>query len=238
MPDFIRWLLNEPIVLLILIGWIFSMIGGVVQRAARKAQQERAREQGSGSRPRQATTGPARRGPDPEEIAREIRRAMGLEREQPKPRPRPAPQTTRAEAAGRGIGGAAGPRRVDYDELPRPEPVSFDERSRTRRAVSDEARGRRSLRDEMAVRDIEMAAREQKQTVLGSLAQRDAHLGEGVLGRKPTGRMRGAKPEARRRPAHHARGLLNLARPASAIVAMEVLGPPIALRKSPLPREV
>ncbi|MDA1222529.1 MAG: hypothetical protein O3B85_10950, partial [Planctomycetota bacterium] len=84
MGDILRWILQEPIAWLIVASWLFSSLGGAMQKAAKRAQQQQSRRPsgGGGATPatRRAPATPARReARSAEDIAREIRRAMGLD---------------------------------------------------------------------------------------------------------------------------------------------------------------
>lgn len=216
MPDILQRLLQEPIILLILATWIISMLGNVMQKAARRAQQQRA-EQRRAPDPRQVGGGTtASRRPDPDDIAREIRRAMGLERDRPASRPPPVP-----EEAGTGAGGARAPRSAGHVEQAPERRASFDERRQRPTIVVDDARPRRTLRQELAERDAKAAADLARQGVADRILITQIGMPGSTIREIGGARRRG-------------RGLLDLSRPAAAIVAMEVLGKPIALRDRPI----
>ena len=40
MGDILRWILQEPIAWLIVASWLFSSLGGAMQKAAKRAQQQ------------------------------------------------------------------------------------------------------------------------------------------------------------------------------------------------------
>jgi hypothetical protein len=205
MGDILRWLLQEPIAWLIVASWLFSSLGGAMQKAARKAQQQGRRPGTGESAASSAAPRPAAARRDvrsPDDIAREIRRAMGLE-DAPAARPAPEPaarQTLRP--VDRGIGGAEARARVDYDEMAQRRPTSLDERPPRVTVVYDQPteRPRRGLREEMAERDA--AARRNLQPVARVGGKRRMRVGR-----------------------------YDLHDPAAAIVAMEILGRPVALRE-------
>jgi hypothetical protein len=230
MPDLIRWLISEPLVWLIVASWLFSTIGGQMQKAARKARGEQERKVGGAPE-----AGPAgRRGPDPEEIAREIRRAMGLERAGAPPKPAEPPPARRVQAPRKadGIGGAEAPRRIDYDEQTAAAAAraarSYDEAPPRVTVVYDQDRPRRTLREELEARDAAQQARDVRDDAGRSGVPgagrgdriRDRHLGV------PIDEI-GGLTSRRHAP------LFDLSRPAAGIIALEVLGPPVALRDRP-----
>jgi hypothetical protein len=107
MGDLIRFFMNNPILLVILIGWGASLIGGVLKRAASSPPRPSARPQAPAARPQaQRTQAPTlrplvqRSQPQrrtPEEVADEVRRLLGMGREPP-PEPKPAANQTQARA--------------------------------------------------------------------------------------------------------------------------------------------
>jgi hypothetical protein len=124
MQQLINLFSEYPILVILLVGWLLSMVGGAITRAARKAEEQRRKAQRT---PRQfdrapTSTPPELRRPEPsqpspEDIAAEIRRVMGME-EAPRPTalretvvtPPPADVPTRAPEAhlehlGEGVGG-------------------------------------------------------------------------------------------------------------------------------------
>ena len=203
MPDILRWLFEQPLLLLLLIAWIFSALGGVMQRVARRAQAEARRAaDATDAGADAAQPHPGRR--DADEIAREIRRAMGLEPPAP-PQPRPPLPQREPRAVETAV--PQHPRRaVDHGEAERRRTVDHDRRPPRLVIVPDEVAPRRSVRPPLNAGDIARAAA-------------DARL---------------VAPGARRR---RTRTMLDLSRPAAALVAAEVLGPPLALRPTPFPRE-
>lgn len=206
MGDILRWILQEPIAWLIVASWLFSSLGGAMQKAAKKAQQQQSRRPSGGggeatspSAPRVPAARPRREARSAEDIAREIRRAMGLE---DAPVAEPVRPPRQAKVEDRGIGGAEAPRRIDYDEVPQRRPAALDERPPRVTVVYDQPaeRQRRGLREEMAERD--------------AAARRAGHSVARVGGKR---RIRA--------------GRFDLHDPVSAIVAMEILGRPVALRE-------
>ena len=102
MGRFIEFLFDNPLILIILGGWLLSSLGRLGAKAARTAaaeqqkQAQQAREQRRAQQPTvtptqtQARTPPAaREAPKPEDIAAEIRRMMGLEEAPPTIEPEP-----------------------------------------------------------------------------------------------------------------------------------------------------
>lgn len=208
MGDILRWILQEPIAWLIVASWLFSSLGGAMQKAAKKAQQQQSRRPSGGGVASPSSPGvpaaPARReARSADDIAREIRRAMGLE-EAPVARPASEPErpSRPALAEGRGIGGAEAPRRIDYDEVRQRHAAAFDERPPRVTVVYDPPtdRPRHGLREEMAERD--------------AAARRAGHSVARVGGKR------------RIDP-----GRFDLHDSVAAIVAMEILGRPVALRE-------
>jgi hypothetical protein len=208
-PEFIRWIFENPLILLILVGWIISMIGNAVTKAARKQARGQRRRAGPGPggpaqpdraeparpRPQARRPGAPSSGPSPEEIAREIRRVMGLEVEEPQPEPRrPAP--------------------------PPPEPVEI---------VPD--RPRTSLAEELVAKD------EQRARHLGALEARRSDLGAGIRDRhlRELEVHIGARERRARRGRRAVRSpsrALRLDPIISTLVGLEVLGRPVALREA------
>ena len=90
MRQLFEFLRQNPLIALIVIGWIFSAVGGAITKARRQAAQQAKRPPRGGSRapaPPQRAAGR----PSPEQVAAEMRRILGME-EPPRPLPqRPAP---------------------------------------------------------------------------------------------------------------------------------------------------
>ncbi len=228
----IDFLLRNPILLLLLGSWVVSWIGGRMQAAAKRAAEQKKRaeraaaEQGTAGGeavdadgwPRrepevvaEARPKPARRsGPDPEQIAREIRRAMGLE-------PAEASSSTppvlrRSEAV----------RPAPVEPGPPPPPVHVE-------IVPDREPGqRRSLRDELDAKAERWEARK--------VASRK-RFDDGLQAHGQAAAIGGQEARRRRSAARRGTGrLVDLHRPAAAVVAAEILGPPIAFRRDHLER--
>jgi hypothetical protein len=232
--DFLRFLTENPILLVILIGWIASMIGGAVRRAA-EGQQRR----GGAARPPRPPAKSA------EEIAAELRRMIGVEE------PAKSPAELAAERAARRAQrdaelAEAERRRVERSGRP---PVEADveaeraARRQRQQAERAEAERRRQERAQAAARaeGRAPAAKPLADRQVGTLRQgleaaSDAPRFDvsrlGTLG--GTARAPDAPPArapiVRRRPAAHRRRRLDLSDPAHAFMLAEVLGPPLALR--------
>lgn len=101
MEQLIRFLLQNPIWLFVLLAWVLPAVGTLLRRAATRAaernrqmqqrqQHDQAHADRSGRMPAEVEA-PAR---SAEDIAREIRRMLGVEpepRAEPEPQPQPAP---------------------------------------------------------------------------------------------------------------------------------------------------
>lgn len=204
--------------LILVIFWGISSLGGVMQKAAKKAEQQRKRQAGRRSAETEGMQAPSRREvsapgpqqrpqrerPSADDIAAEIRRAMGQRAEQDEERPQPV-------------------RRAAPTPPPiRPEPVQVEVVTERRKSLSEEmdekeAKGKRDRAREDREREIH----------LGRLEGRDAHLGERIserhirpefAGKRTAGSVRRGTP------------LVDLSRPAAAFVSMEVFGPPVGMR--------
>lgn len=211
MRELIRFLTGNPVILLVLVVWILGIIGSMRQAIAKaRAEAEKRNQRGTMAPPAASERSPTARRDvkTAEEIAAEIRRAMGLDpsgaaRPKPAATPRPAPRELAPQPA---------TRRIDYDELPR-------------RPQVDDTPGapRRTL-----VQELEEKARRAAQEHLGKLADRKVDLGGSVRERKLDLHVKGADRRAhRRRPSTR---ILDLTRPASVFLAGEVFGRPLALR--------
>ncbi len=89
MQDLFDIIRNNPLLSLLAAGWVLSMIGGAITRAARKSGGQRRQVQRTRPQLGPGPTPPELRRPDPsqpsaEDIAAEIRRVMGME-EAPRP---------------------------------------------------------------------------------------------------------------------------------------------------------
>lgn len=88
MRDLIDYLFRHPLLLVLLLGWAASAVGGILKRAA-KGGAARRQAPPAASRPSPA----AGRRPSAEEVAAEMRRILGMEPAAPAPAPaRPAPR--------------------------------------------------------------------------------------------------------------------------------------------------
>lgn len=223
MPPFLRWIIENPILLIFLVGWILSAVASARQAAQKRAAQatppapRQDRELTRPTPPRRVAVPPASAPQSTEQIAEAIRRAMGLETPRaPQAPPPPRPQR---------------PARVDYDEVVRREersyeevaerrPRSYDEIAGSRPVVSyDEARPVRRLVDELQKKaEAEREAKSKRATPGAEMSSRKlgSHIGGPAL------------RAHRRRPAHR---ILDLSRPASAFVAAEIFGSPVGFRE-------
>lgn len=230
MMDF---LLKNPILLLLLASWVVSWIGGRVQAAAKRAAEQNKRAERAAAEQRaaggevvdadgwprrepevvaEARPKPARRsGPDPEQIAREIRRAMGLE---------PAEASTSTPPVIRRSEPTRSPPR---EAGPPPAPVHVE-------IVPDREPGqRRSLRDELEAKALRRDARQ---------AARKKRFDDGLQAHHLEVAIGGQEARRQRRAQRRVTGrLVDLQRPAAAILAAEILGPPIAFRRDHLSRD-
>lgn len=213
MPDFLRKLFdfigNYPILLILILGPLLSAVGGLVQRASRKAEEQRQRREKQRSRefgelPVGQEEQPVayeepvvyeeevvveERPPSPDEIAAEIRRmmeaTMGPQAPPPAPpaaAPPPIPAPVSERKAFRPLGGV-GDRRLDLHIEP-----EVGERLAARRGPASGGVG---------------------QTALGRL---------------------GGRVRRREKRAHMHRDLINTDNLPGAFVTIEVFGPPRALR--------
>ena len=123
MQQLINLFSEYPILVILLVGWLLSMVGGAITRGVRRAEEQRRKAQRTQRRADPVQTSPVelrppqRTQPSAEDIAAEIRRVMGME-EAPRPTalretvatPPPADVPTRApdahlEHLGEGVGG-------------------------------------------------------------------------------------------------------------------------------------
>ncbi len=86
MRDLLRFLFENPILLFIVVAWIAGAIGNAV-KAARKQQRQQQPAPPVRTRPAAPQAGPR----TADEVAAEIRRALGLDPPQAPPRPAPPP---------------------------------------------------------------------------------------------------------------------------------------------------
>lgn len=218
MNELIRFFLNNPILLLVVVVWIFS---GIASAAAKnKRVQEQRRRQLGRQEQRQQRAEPWERGlqaqepehprahelqeraeaaptspPRPtsaEEIARQLREMLGLETEAPPPPPRPPVEVHPVEVV------------VDEERVRHREPDRGD---------SELPAG---VAGKMGELHQEIAERRQRQAAAAALRNV-------ARGRKPAVKVQPVR--VRRRPLRFERQAA-----AAAIVALEVLGPPRALR--------
>jgi len=151
MRDLIEFFSRNPIILIFVIGWIFSAVASARQatrqREARRqagepeptvlTPQQQQQQQQSRQRPmldprQRPVAGPNSAPRSPEEIADAIRRAMGLEVPRRDVPPVPAPSATTPKPA-------PSVRRIDYDEEVRAEERSYEDAAPRPVVVYDEA---------------------------------------------------------------------------------------------------
>lgn len=100
MQQFLRILFDNPILILILVGWLFSALAGAASKAAKRQAQPRRRPEFDAVRDKQRQADQARvpsgesRPRTPDDIARELREMLGLE-----PGPTRPPPSVREPAA-------------------------------------------------------------------------------------------------------------------------------------------
>lgn len=207
MDPFLDFLFNNPFVLIFLGIWGVSLLGNVMKAAAKRAVQQQRSGQASAdprglrrpvAAPRPA---PERRGPDPEQVAAELRRALGLA---------PAPES---------VASTWEDEDDPWDDEPAPpEPEPTRPHDLAGRGELGSGTAHRAIDDEHLVTHVadREVSRIKVSEGLGSLAGR-AHFGgqAAVLGRRSS-----------RRRSRFAK----IGDPAAAIVMMEIMGPPKALR--------
>ena len=215
---------SNPIILIIVLGYIASMAGNVMTRAARKAQEQQAAERQKARERRIESASPVESAASttfeesaptsqrsPEDVAEEIRRMMGLEPEQT-------------------------PVRVEVVEEPVvAEPVSVrPERGRSH-GGDLAAELERKERERAARFDARLQARSEELDARSDAL--DARASESRFGDLPEHHSKLERPVAvspskrRRRSAKRSTRLFDASDPARAIVALEVLGPPRAMRE-------
>ncbi len=203
MDPFLDFLFNNPFVLIFLGIWGVSLLGNVMKAAAKRAVQQQRSGQASadprGSRRPVAAPRPApeRRGPDPEQVAAELRRALGFA-----PSPEPVTSTWEDEDD------------PWSDESAPSEPEPTRAPGLAERAELGSGTAHRAIDDEHLVSHV--ASRIGASEGLGSLSGLAKFGGQAaVLGRR-----------SRRRRSRFAK----ISDPAEAIIMMEIMGPPKALR--------
>lgn len=242
MREIIRLLTDNPILLILLVMWLLSAVGGVFTRAARKAEQERRRAAQEQRRREQASPAPSRTQPAPRARPappeQEQRPTVQQWPEQeprwpPQRKERKVPPAPRRASAGR-------PRTMTPEEAateirrlmgmeeeepaarrppPRPEPRA--------EPVADSAQGRRSLSDfrSIGTRHLEIHVDPHVRSRVGETAH-DRHLVRRRSGLAPERRPSPTLEAPSRRP-YELSELRNLPK---AFVLREILGPPKALQ--------
>lgn len=113
MQQFLRFLFENPILILILVGWLFSALAGAASKAAKRQAQPRSRPEFDALREKQRQADQARAPSGesprrtPDDIARDLREMLGLD---PGPTRAPQPaedQPVRRQPVERDLGDAA-----------------------------------------------------------------------------------------------------------------------------------
>lgn len=110
MQQFLRILFDNPILILILVGWLFSALAGAASKAAKRQAQPRRRPEFDALRDKQRQADQARvpsgesRPRTPDDIARDLREMLGLE---PGPTRPPQPAADRPQPVERSLGDAS-----------------------------------------------------------------------------------------------------------------------------------
>ncbi|MBK8976758.1 MAG: hypothetical protein IPM29_12640 [Planctomycetes bacterium] len=229
MPDLFRFLFDNPILLILLVSWLVSSLGGAMQRAARKAAEQQRRAGGGGSEaPRPAAARPTvvRAGrPRParseaEDIAREIRRAMGLEdAAAPRSAEVPPERPAAARATPPAVPGSAVRRAAAPPPHSREQVLADSNEGPRRGSLVDELR-------EKAAHRVDISALRRRTSAAAGAAIRSRHLSK-LRPHIGGGPAAGATAAAQ----VGVRPLIDLHRPAAAIIALEILGPPVGLRR-------
>lgn len=113
MQQFLRILFDNPILILILVGWLFSALAGAASKAAKRQAQPRRRPEFDAVREKQRQADQARapsgesRPRTPDDIARELREMLGLEPGPTRPSQPAAEQPVRPQPVERDLGDAA-----------------------------------------------------------------------------------------------------------------------------------
>ncbi len=202
MRDLIRFLFDNPIVLVLLVTWLLGLVGKVVQTASQKAK--RAAQPGAGGPP--PVPPQAQRKVSAEEALAEMRRILGEQQKaQQRPQPTPPP-VPRAE-----------PLRQTLRPQPQRRPVAPPSRSAERppQPVRPSSLGRMGTRVDPHV---------------GEGVQRRQTPASGAVGHSDLGGL-GGRTAQHSAVRQRRRGLLDLSDLKRAVVLREVLGPPVALRE-------
>ncbi|MCC6670168.1 MAG: hypothetical protein IT458_03850 [Planctomycetes bacterium] len=230
MRELIRFLQQNPILLLLILAYVVPALLGALGRwlqrmaARRRAESQGAKIEHPGRREAPAAGTRPPRAPEPldeEAIAREIRRMMGGEAEEPAPAPQPEPPRSR-EARAR-----SHDERVSYDARARDE-----ERAEASRSPEPGEGDRAESRPVGAgLGDLETGARRfaTLQSTIGTPMRQPPHSGmseamaaRGAMSAGAQRVVRGGRLSSRFRHM--------LDDPAATIVAAEILGPPPGLR--------
>jgi len=218
-----EFLVNNPLVLLLLVAWVAGMIGNI-GKAAKKTR-ERAERTERRSAPPQPTSRPPSQPAEPgtrsaEEVARQMRRILGLdpeeEQEQPsEPPPRPVPQRAESRRAESPRPGSLGPRPA-HEEVGRRE-IVVAERPPTPVMPTTQER-RIPVHVDPHVGD-RITGRHSPQS--GRVGKHEPSSALGTLGGRVAGPVR-----ARRMSQRYALDDIT-----KALVLNEILGKPLALRQ-------
>ncbi|MEO0481524.1 MAG: hypothetical protein AAF196_18795 [Planctomycetota bacterium] len=231
----IDFIIENPWILLIVVSWLVSAFGGIMQRAAKKAaeqQQKAARKADGGSADAPDQIDPAVAARRVEEVLERRREVEQRRLEQARARQeRQAVRRVEAQATRSGVPtGGSSPRGPVASPIPTPPPMPVE-------VVKDR---RTTLSEELALKEAERRRR----TAAQDLA-RDAHLGDNVRGRhleihaadgRVASRAEAPSSGTARGRSSAMRSLVNLDRPARAFISMEVFGAPVGMRDRPIGR--
>jgi hypothetical protein len=242
----IRFLFEQPLLLIVLLAWVAGILGNIAKVAKRRRERaEQEARQRHGELPsREQRSAPAELRAEPgvppplpqqaeprssEQIAREMRRILGME-----------------EPAGAGGGVATARPDRAAEERVREERRALAERLRAERAARE--RAREAARAAQHRRDVAMPERPPVPVVPTTASRRleihvDPHVGERIQhrGSVQSGRVGthavghelgqlGGRSSAARRARTQRRGRYTLDDLDRIIVLSEILGPPLALR--------
>jgi hypothetical protein len=228
MRDLINILLQNQVLLLILLFWVGSAVFGALAKAARRAQQQRQREQGTA-----VDAAPARR-PSTDEIAAEIRRMMEgqVQTVEPPQTLPPPPSPVEAEV----LAERERRRRELHEERQR----KLAARHRAQEERTAHTRATSTLEEELAAKEERRRAEERERSRLAEAGRsRLGTLGGTAAAHEPSRKTALHELEGRIAKARRARAarssrvgrLIDVREPGRLFLAGELFGPPRALRE-------